>query len=216
MNEAPKIVVGASFPAAIVSAEFDQKPQGPFQLGPAGEYILGRDQGCFPRLTDPSVSRRHALLVAHAGCLRIVVFPNARPLLVNGKATTERFLADGDIVRIGDTALYIHYPSLDGGEPETGSSKGVSSVGLRRRSAGPHDVRRAVMTLSKTYGEVFERLQRSELDDELGQLLGVSAGRARHLLDGLARDLKVVDAGRGTKRYVAVLEALADMDARGA
>jgi pSer/pThr/pTyr-binding forkhead associated (FHA) protein len=195
----------ATFPPAIVSVEYAGQHR-TRNLGPSGTFVVGRDRACDLPLTDPAVSRRHLTVFAHAGCLRLVAFPDAQPVLVNGKNVSERFLADRDIVRLGDTTLYVHYPPLEG--DETREPRGLPTS-ARRRTARTMDIGRAVLSLRDRHGPTFSRLQRAELDEELGQLLGVSAVRARHLLDDLLDQLKLRRVGRGTKRYVAVVNALA-------
>jgi hypothetical protein len=199
-----------TFPPAVVTVEYAGQ-RWTHTLGPTGEYSVGRHPAsdlCIP--DDPAVSRRHLMLFAHAGCLRLLALPEAKPVFVNGAPVTDRFLADRDIVRLGDTVLYIHYRALDG-DPTTDPT-GLRTGPPRRTTSGPRDVGRAVLTLCERYGLLFGRLQRTELDDELGQLLGVSSARARHRLDELFDELRrarrLDDVGRGTKRYVAVADAL--------
>jgi pSer/pThr/pTyr-binding forkhead associated (FHA) protein len=195
----------ANFPPAIVAVEYAGQHR-THNLGPTGTFVVGRDRACDLTLSDPAVSRRHVTLFAHAGCLRLVAFPRAQPIFVNGKPVSESFLADRDIVRLGDTTLYVHYPALEG--DETRDPKGLRTS-ARPRTTGPKEVGRAVLSLRDRHGAIFGRLQRAELDEELGQLLGVSAVRARHLLDDLVDQRELRWVGRGTKRYLAVAEAVA-------
>jgi hypothetical protein len=181
-------------------------------LGPEGEYVVGRARACDVTLDDPAVSRRHVSLFAYAGYLRLVAFPDARPVMVNAQEVIERFLADRDIVRLGDTALNIFYTPLDGDGTSDPTGLRVGKTRAQKlEMAASSDVGRALLALHARYGSMLGRLSRTELDSELAQLLGRSPDRARHVLDdlfkALCEDLDPTEV-QGAARYVALETAL--------
>ena len=180
------------------------------EVGPDGVFSVGRAEACDVRIDDdPAVSRRHVQLHAHAGCLRITVFPGARAPLVNGRSYEEKLLADGDIIRLGDTLISVTYPKLDG-DP-TNDPKGGGSAGVRSRVPGRADVVQAVAAVAAHHDRDLAKVRRGALDEELGEFLRVKPERARKLLDELAGQLGVPLYVRGTARYVAVAERLNEL-----
>jgi len=68
---------------------------------------IGRSVTAEVRLDDPSVSRRHALVVAEPGKdLRVLDDRSLNGVLVNGEAVEWAPLADGDELTIGRYSLY--------------------------------------------------------------------------------------------------------------
>jgi len=112
-NEEPTLVGGV--PVVVV-----QKKAKPFCLrqvkGPGAprecpleldEVVIGRAQEAQLMLDSGAVSRRHARLIRTADSYRIEDLESANGVYVNGERTTQRELADGDSLQIGD-AVFIY------------------------------------------------------------------------------------------------------------
>jgi hypothetical protein len=74
------------------------------QLGP-GVVTIGRAAECQVRLSDTSVSRRHAEVRAGADGWSIADLGSTNGTRVNGAVVTERKLKDGDRIAVGDSQL---------------------------------------------------------------------------------------------------------------
>lgn len=71
---------------------------------------VGRSPTADLRIDDPSVSRRHALVVAEPGkILRVLDDRSLNGILVNGKAVEWGPLRDGDQLTVGRFSLYVLY-----------------------------------------------------------------------------------------------------------
>lgn len=69
---------------------------------------IGRSVNADLRLDDPSVSRRHALIVAEPGKpLRVLDDRSLNGVLVNGEAVEWGVLKDGDELALGRFSLYL-------------------------------------------------------------------------------------------------------------
>ena len=66
---------------------------------------LGRGFSADVRLEHQSVSRRHAILVAHPHGTRILDDRSANGTFVNGVRVTDAQLHDGDVIQLGHVAL---------------------------------------------------------------------------------------------------------------
>jgi DNA-binding NtrC family response regulator len=69
--------------------------------------LLGHSAACTLRLSDRTVSRRHASVDLAGDRLRLHDLDSTNGTLVNGVAIREVFLAGGEVVRLGDTTLAI-------------------------------------------------------------------------------------------------------------
>jgi hypothetical protein len=90
-------------------AYFDDEGEGP-QLHELkkGWTRVGRNTGADVHLDDPSVSRRHALIVrTHSGGLRALDDRSLNGLFVNGKRVEWTKLEDGDELEIGRFRLHV-------------------------------------------------------------------------------------------------------------
>ena len=75
-------------------------------LPTTGSITLGRAAECEVRLTDTSVSRRHAEVRANGdGTWTVVDLGSTNGTKVNGATVSERKLKDGDTISTGDTHL---------------------------------------------------------------------------------------------------------------
>jgi pSer/pThr/pTyr-binding forkhead associated (FHA) protein len=72
---------------------------------------VGRSFSADVRLDDQSVSRRHAVIVAHPHGTRILDDRSANGILVNGRRVTEATLRDRDAIELGAVALvFVEIP----------------------------------------------------------------------------------------------------------
>jgi FHA domain-containing protein/zinc ribbon family protein len=93
-------------------AWFDADGEGPCLIRlPEGWSRIGRGEAADIRLDDPSVSRRHALIVrTETGELRALDDRSLNGLFVNGEKVDWTKLEDGDELEIGSFRLYIIDP----------------------------------------------------------------------------------------------------------
>jgi FHA domain len=75
--------------------------------GDQSELILGRHGGCDVVLTDPSVSRRHALLRFRDGSWILRDLESTNGTTVNGQTVVRCRLLPGDRLTLGDEALVV-------------------------------------------------------------------------------------------------------------
>jgi len=73
-------------------------------LGPS-LTLLGREGATDIAIEDPGISRRHAAFELADGVTTIGDLGSANGLFVNGERVRSRALADGDLIRVGDTLL---------------------------------------------------------------------------------------------------------------
>jgi transcriptional regulator with GAF, ATPase, and Fis domain len=69
--------------------------------------LIGQSAACDVRLTDPQVSRRHAALDFTGRGLRLTDLDSTNGTLVGGLRVGEVYLAGGEVVRLGETALRV-------------------------------------------------------------------------------------------------------------
>jgi Nif-specific regulatory protein len=74
---------------------------------------IGRDDGNALSVPDPALSRRHCVIEPAHGRLVIRDLESRNGVFVNGCPIGERTLADGDQIRIGDSALIVVMPHGD-------------------------------------------------------------------------------------------------------
>jgi hypothetical protein len=81
-------------------------------LSPPG-LVVGRGQDADLRIDDPGVSRRHAEIRVSAGAHRpsvsVVDLGSTNGTLVDGRRVDHAALADGAVVRVGNTSLTLRY-----------------------------------------------------------------------------------------------------------
>lgn len=73
-------------------------------------FVIGRDDEANINLSDPSVSRRHAVLKIEREGVRIADLETTNGLIVNKKKVKSHFLKAGDEILIGDTELVFSIP----------------------------------------------------------------------------------------------------------
>ncbi len=100
-----------------------------------GTAYIGRGRTCEVRLTDDSVSRRHAKLVVQ-DVVEVVDLGSANGITAGGAQVTRAQLGHGDIVRLGDTELEVHL-SADAATSRTGSGVLSGDAGTVAFSRSP-------------------------------------------------------------------------------
>jgi pSer/pThr/pTyr-binding forkhead associated (FHA) protein len=81
--------------------------------------VIGRGTDADLRLTDQSVSRRHAEFRVANGATMLNDLQSTNGTTVNGAAVTTVALADGDEIRLGETTLSYHAPTGVTARPDT-------------------------------------------------------------------------------------------------
>jgi hypothetical protein len=81
-------------------------------LPDVGQVAIGRAETCEVRLSDPSVSRTHAVLDADSTGVRLSDLTSKTGTLLNGeRAVGNRQLASGDVLEIAGVSIVIHAPA---------------------------------------------------------------------------------------------------------
>jgi pSer/pThr/pTyr-binding forkhead associated (FHA) protein len=75
------------------------------------QWEIGRGEQCDVRLTESTVSTRHAQLVCEGGKWRIVNLISSNGIMVNGEKRLSAFLSDGDVIGLGQAQLVFFGPS---------------------------------------------------------------------------------------------------------
>jgi len=90
---------------------------------------VGRSLSADIRFDDPTVSRRHALLVRQADEVRVLDDRSLNGVFVNGERVEWSALRDGDEIAVGRHILhYIEVPVEEHGDPgRTGAGTGVAA-----------------------------------------------------------------------------------------
>ncbi len=70
-----------------------------------GMSVIGREAAADVSIEDPSISRRHAAIDRTRAVTTLGDLGSANGVFVNGERIRTRALADGDLVRVGDTLL---------------------------------------------------------------------------------------------------------------
>lgn len=83
---------------------------------------IGRSLTADVRFDDPTVSRRHALVVRHADGVRVLDDRSLNGVFVNGDRIEWRVLRDGDEIVVGRYRLhFLESPEARYGEPTSGA-----------------------------------------------------------------------------------------------
>ena len=75
--------------------------------GRASGRAIGRSLAADVRFDDPTVSRRHALIVRQADGVRVLDDRSLNGVFVNGERVEWRALADGDEIVVGRYRLHF-------------------------------------------------------------------------------------------------------------
>ncbi len=90
---------------------------------------IGRSLAADLRFDDPTVSRRHALIVRHPDGVRLLDDRSLNGVFVNGARIDGRLLQDGDEIIVGRYRLSFLRVGKDAQVSPPAGSGGVSSVG---------------------------------------------------------------------------------------
>ena len=83
---------------------------------PGDSMRIGRSLSAHLRFEDPTVSRRHAVLIAEAEGVRVLDDRSLNGVFVNGQRVVSQLLADGDEIVIGRYRLRFADRSAPGAE----------------------------------------------------------------------------------------------------
>lgn len=87
---------------------------------PGDSMRIGRSLSAHLRFEDPTVSRRHAVLIAESDGVRVLDDRSLNGVFVNGERTVSRLLEDGDEIVIGRYRLrFADRSQLDAETPTT-------------------------------------------------------------------------------------------------
>lgn len=134
------------------------------QLAP-GTWRIGRDPACEIRLTDESVSRRHAVMRVTDTGVEVSDQGSRNGVRING----DRVYGRGQ-VQVGDR-IEVGVYALELAEPGTASSAQAATRPLPKLPKTGLD---SLELLSKREREVFERLARGETQRAVAEELGLS------------------------------------------
>lgn len=90
-------------------------------------WELGREDTCDIRLSDPTVSARHAQLIHRDGRWRMVNLISSNGIVVNGEKRLSVYLDGGDSVQLGEVTLVFQAP--EGGVAKKPGTKPVAKPG---------------------------------------------------------------------------------------
>jgi hypothetical protein len=91
---------------------------------------IGRSLAADIRFDDPTVSRRHALIVRQADGVRLLDDRSLNGVFVNGARVDGKALQDGDEIVLGRyRLLFVSIPAGEHAAPEAGSPPATTSLG---------------------------------------------------------------------------------------
>ncbi len=94
-------------PAAILTVSEGPDQGFKFRIKPAATTHIGRETDNDVVLDDPATSRHHAEILFHEGHYVVKDLGSANGTYVNEQRVSERALADGDAIRIGQNVVKI-------------------------------------------------------------------------------------------------------------
>ena len=90
---------------------------------------IGRSLAADVRFDDPTVSRRHALIVRGPDGVRVLDDRSLNGVFVNGECVESAELADGDEIVVGRHVLrFLHLPATEASEPSSTAPATESTV----------------------------------------------------------------------------------------
>ncbi len=98
---------------------------------PGAPVYVGSGEGAQIRLDDPGVAGRHCRIEKTAEGWKVSLLSEDAPILVNGSPAAEHYLAQGDVIKIGDTE--IHFELLDVAPAAKAAPKAASRGGSAGR-----------------------------------------------------------------------------------
>jgi pSer/pThr/pTyr-binding forkhead associated (FHA) protein len=92
-------------PAAILTVTAGPDTGFKFRIKPTAVTTIGREADNDVVLDDPATSRRHAQIQFQDGNYVLTDLASANGTLVNGQRVTERALAHGDLIKVGQNVI---------------------------------------------------------------------------------------------------------------
>ncbi len=117
---------------------------------PEAPVYVGSGEGAQIRLDDPGAAGRHCRIEKTPDGWKVSLLSEDAPILVNGKPAAEHYLAQGDVIKVGNTE--IHFELLEGApaakaaptvEPAAGGAGRRAPSGRRTSAGGRASSRRA-------------------------------------------------------------------------
>jgi Nif-specific regulatory protein len=153
-----------------------------------GHVSVGRDVENALSIADPALSRKHCVIEARDSTFVIRDLGSRNGVFINGAPVTERQLADGDQIRIGDSALVVMIPgnhhaappnlvAVDERQADSSSTVAIDEVrqDYARLDRGDPAAKAGDLSLLL---RVSEGLQRATTIDELAAVLLPNANAA--------------------------------------
>ena len=113
----PRVDLGEALPTFVLTVQEGPGPGATFAVKEAGRVLLGQSDACTLRLSDPTVSRRHAALELTPRGLRVTDLQSRNGTRVNGLTVMEALLEGGEQLRVGDTVLKVDTAGVKPGTP---------------------------------------------------------------------------------------------------
>jgi hypothetical protein len=110
IHDAPHVDEGRTFMLPLAGVIVTSDDTAPVEYRLAALNYLGRSEDNQIQIARPGVSRRHALVAATASGFSVKDLQSQNGTFVNGERITERPLADGDTILIGDTRIVFRSP----------------------------------------------------------------------------------------------------------
>lgn len=125
LNRTSLYKVGLNVTSAQVIIRNGKQANKVFQLSKHEKKIIGRETNCNIQVLDKGASRNHSLIEFKGDHFLLVDLGSTNGTFVNDKTIISKILADGDIIKIGQTELLYRVV-----EPETETKVAPSSVGM--------------------------------------------------------------------------------------
>lgn len=119
--QAATVLMALPQPRLLVVSGKASAPE--FQLA-RGTTLLGRSEDCQIRLTDPSVSRRHAQIEVDAEGVTLRDLDSSGGTLLNGEKISQAALKPGDRIGVGSVTLELAGPTVAAPDPVAGRAPG--------------------------------------------------------------------------------------------
>ena len=91
----------------------DKRENSIIQVLRHGEILLGRGQGNDIRISNPTVSTRHARIYTYLTVSYIEDLGSTNGTYINGKRIDKHVLHPGDVIRLGEYELVLEHRAAD-------------------------------------------------------------------------------------------------------
>lgn len=141
----PIAVSSATF-ALVVADGVDRGKRFHIDASSPSRLLVGISASCQLRVTDPSVSRRHAAFDVVGSRLKLTDLGSSNGTFVNGICVVEAFLDGGEFVKLGQTTLHVQ-------RTDTGEGIALSQRRSFGRIVGASDEMRRLYPLCERLAE---------------------------------------------------------------